>query len=382
MADDPSCSSCGACEENMEHIFHSCPNAVVVWGSLVPHNKRNRFFSLPFDIWLMENLSDKNKTDYGDWGCLFGLVVRKLWSSRNEIVFQDASFNGSTIIAQCRAWERAVRFNKIKKLTVKNRVTKLIQWFAPASGCWKLNTDGAVKHSTKEASVGGVIRNSNGEWFLGYARRLGECSVLIAKLWAIYDCFKFAWEYNLRNVVVECDNITAVLMVNSRRNEGCNYSIVRHILALIDKHWYVEVKHVYREANRVADFIADWGLKMLVFRLLNDLQEALLLDLLDAAVVILRIIVEAGVIRGGSGGAGVVEEEVLVVIVNSLEGEALVADMAAIGGAAAALIKRQHIIGVGVGITQWGCLCVDSPISSPPRHSPISSPPPPSSASP
>ncbi|XP_042065586.1 uncharacterized protein LOC121809106 [Salvia splendens] len=122
MVDDPSCSSWGACEENMEHIFHSCPNAVVVWGSLVPHNKHNR----------------------------------------NDIVFQDASFNGSTIIAQCRAWERVVRSNEIKKLIVKNRVTKLIQWFAPASGCWKLNTDGAVKHSTKEASAGGVIRNSNG----------------------------------------------------------------------------------------------------------------------------------------------------------------------------------------------------------------------------
>ena len=140
----------------------------------------------------MENLNDKNKTDDGDWGCIFGLVVWKLWSSRNDIVFQDASFNGSTIIAQCRAWGRAVRSNEIKKQTVKNRVTKLIQWFAPAPGCWKLNTDGAVKLSTKEASAGGVIRNSNGEWFLGYVRRLGESCVLTAELWAIYDGLKLA----------------------------------------------------------------------------------------------------------------------------------------------------------------------------------------------
>ena len=70
---------------------------------------------------------------------------------------------------------------------------------------------------------------------------------------------------------MECDNITVVLMVNSRRNEGYNYSIVRHIWALIDKEWHVEVKHAYREANRVADFIANWGLKMHeIFRLLND----------------------------------------------------------------------------------------------------------------
>lgn len=78
-------------------------------------------------------------------------------------------------------------------------------------------------------------------------------------------------DYNIQNVVVERDNITAVLMVNSKRNEGCSYGLVRHICSLIDKQWHVEIKNVYREANQVADFMAKWGMTMNVsFRLLND----------------------------------------------------------------------------------------------------------------
>ena len=49
------------------------------------------------------------------------------------------------------------------------REEKLIRWNPHPMGWFKLNTDGAFKANSRMASVGGIIRDENGNWLAGFA---------------------------------------------------------------------------------------------------------------------------------------------------------------------------------------------------------------------
>ncbi|MBA0568117.1 hypothetical protein Golob_005630 [Gossypium lobatum] len=53
----------------------------------------------------------------------------------------------------------------------------------PLAGEWTyLNTDGTIRVDSRATATGGVLREKNGEWILGYSKYLGNCSILDAKL--------------------------------------------------------------------------------------------------------------------------------------------------------------------------------------------------------
>ncbi|GMI70572.1 hypothetical protein HRI_000726500 [Hibiscus trionum] len=59
---------------------------------------------------------------------------------------------------------------------------RLEGWTRPPEGWSKLNTDGAVSGGSGMTSCGGVIRGAEGQWIMGFTRRLRVCSPLEAKL--------------------------------------------------------------------------------------------------------------------------------------------------------------------------------------------------------
>ncbi|KAG8486162.1 hypothetical protein CXB51_019593 [Gossypium anomalum] len=66
--------------------------------------------------------------------------------------------------------------------------------------------DGAVKVNTGFASTGGVLRDQNGDWILGFNRRVGICSVYEVKLWGIIDSVNwhkeaFITDYRLKPII-------------------------------------------------------------------------------------------------------------------------------------------------------------------------------------
>ncbi|KAE8673137.1 hypothetical protein F3Y22_tig00111810pilonHSYRG00091 [Hibiscus syriacus] len=60
-------------------------------------------------------------------------------------------------------------------------------WSPPPRGWMCLNTDGAVATLDGRGSIGGVIRNSNGEWITGFTKNIGTTLILHAELWSIYE---------------------------------------------------------------------------------------------------------------------------------------------------------------------------------------------------
>lgn len=130
-------------------------------------------------------------------------------------------------------------------------------------GSVKINSDAAVLQGSSMASCAAIIRDSNGLWCGGMAKKLGRCSVLIAELWGILEGLILAWNLGFRDVVCESDSQVAVnTVLKNLEDDDDGVGVIRSILRRLKMDWSVRVLHVFRECNRSADLLAGVGLSM------------------------------------------------------------------------------------------------------------------------
>ena len=59
---------------------------------------------------------------------------------------------------------------------------KEVTWTKPIVGWCKLNTDGSINSASGIAGYGGLIRDSNGQWVAGFAKKIAANSSLAVEL--------------------------------------------------------------------------------------------------------------------------------------------------------------------------------------------------------
>ncbi|MBA0853062.1 hypothetical protein Goshw_012969 [Gossypium schwendimanii] len=105
-----------------------------------------------------------------------------------------------------------------------------------------LFTNGAVNRGSGATFAGGLLRDQNRDWVLGYNYYLGKCAVFEAKLWGILD---------------------GMLILLSK---GCNLLVKSGITALKRVQWIMRtekqwlIRYVPIKDNQVADYLAKLNL--------------------------------------------------------------------------------------------------------------------------
>lgn len=105
-----------------------------------------------------------------------------------------------------------------------------------------------------------MIKDSTGNWMVGFTHELGQCGVLKTEEWAMCLGLKLAWEEGFKKILVETDSKLLVdkLMAPS---DDPNSSLVFHqIREYLKKAWEVEFKYIPRKQNSMADALAKEGL--------------------------------------------------------------------------------------------------------------------------
>lgn len=69
-----------------------------------------------------------------------------------------------------------------------------------------LNVDDSVREVGSLAGCGGVLRNSHGDFVLGFSQKLHSCSVLEAEVWVIFHGLQIAWGKGWRKTIVQSDS--------------------------------------------------------------------------------------------------------------------------------------------------------------------------------
>ncbi|CAN1181552.1 Putative ribonuclease H protein At1g65750 [Linum perenne] len=89
---------------------------------------------------------------------------------------------------------------------------------------------------------------------------LGRCTVTRAELRGAITGLELAWAYGFRKIALQLDSRAAVAILS--QGEAPTHQLATEVLAfreLRSRDWQVEIRHVYREANKAADFLASQG---------------------------------------------------------------------------------------------------------------------------
>ncbi|XP_058747131.1 uncharacterized protein LOC131620130 [Vicia villosa] len=111
------CAFCGDCHESLLHSFLSCRNSVIVWREMsdwVGMNYQSfTNFKEGFCHW--SSFCRKKKVKKGKEGIFWLAIIWSLWLRRNDIVFNNASWNSRDVVWSVKAlmW----RWSFIGKIT-------------------------------------------------------------------------------------------------------------------------------------------------------------------------------------------------------------------------------------------------------------------------
>ncbi|CAN1149175.1 Putative ribonuclease H protein At1g65750 [Linum perenne] len=88
---------------------------------------------------------------------------------------------------------------------------------------------------------------------------IGDCLITRAELGAIVQGLKLAWSIGIRKILIQSDSRTAVSILQGGEINHQHVAFISEFLELKSRSWDVSIMHIYRAANCVADYLANFG---------------------------------------------------------------------------------------------------------------------------
>lgn len=111
-----------------------------------------------------------------------------------------------------------------------------------------LNVDGSCSGIPRRAGFGGLIREHDGSWVLGFYGYLGDADPLREEMEALYHGLDMAWSAGIRNLLCFSDSATAISLVSQGASSLHRYApIISAIREVLQRQWTVRVQHTLRE---------------------------------------------------------------------------------------------------------------------------------------
>ncbi|CAN1776652.1 Putative ribonuclease H protein At1g65750 [Linum perenne] len=255
MTADGRCIRCNHGSESASHILCDCHFAGALWSGL-GFPITDPLWSADFNEWLQRHLTGANSL-------LFGIGLWHLWKARNDIVFNGDGIEASGLIHKARAYMESV----ISALSRDARMLDTqfvrewdeIAWEPGPPDRVTINTDGSVD-ARNRATAGGILRRADGLCLNAFSLNLGRCSVTRAELRGAIFGLELAWSMGLRCIELQMDSKAAIeLFLSSGEPLHQHAGEVLSFRELRARDWSITIRHVYREGNKAANFLASRG---------------------------------------------------------------------------------------------------------------------------
>ncbi|CAN1146360.1 Putative ribonuclease H protein At1g65750 [Linum perenne] len=234
-----------------------CPSTAQVWDALGFRNT-NPFRRGTYSTdWLKFILTHDKALD-------LGIACWYMWKSRNDRVFSESAELMARAVARIMAWTGIVKGTLERNALFGNvnprQVVSPVAW-DPGPPSWTvLNSDGSVLQPSGKAVAGGLLRDEMGQCSAAYALNLGICSITRAELRGMIFGLQLAWELGHRRVVAQLYSVVAVILLKVGGDITDQYAAeVLQFWELHNRDWKVQIRDIYREANKAADFLASRG---------------------------------------------------------------------------------------------------------------------------
>ena len=263
---DPQCPLCATDIESIDHLFQGCPHTLSIWDLA----KQHRWIPLQFT----PNTTFPWLTQWGS--CLatydkkilqrIAFLLWSMWKMRNAVIFQQKVVQPIKCLTRakklCAEWRIRTcmsvdHLTKGSSFPPSNK-TLFIRRQPPTPGTVKLNFDGSLQGNS--AAGGFIIQDWRGEILVMGASNYGDTSVILAESRALRDGLVAALNYDFYNLEVEGGNSMVVGAFNKEIEvPWCIKTTIQDIQVLARQAQVIKVKHIYREANMVADWLSKFG---------------------------------------------------------------------------------------------------------------------------
>ena len=258
---DTSCPLCHNHAESISHALWDCHVVKPLWHQLGFHNSSSIFFSQNIKTWLTSNANSRSTRNIKGvpWHFLFPFAIWLIWKQQNQVVFNNKGVNPNLVkVITMQATEYVLYVTQPR---YNNRMAiRQVRWEKPNLGQVKLNTDRSSDASSSIAGGGGLIRDEQGNWVIGFTRKIGKANSFLAEIWALRDGLILCNQLDLNAVMVELD---AKALVDALNNPFYVNSIISSLFddcrQLVAQIPHLSIKHIYCEANRCADRLANLG---------------------------------------------------------------------------------------------------------------------------
>jgi ribonuclease HI len=256
---------CEYCHNNAEtviHVLRDCPIAMNFWNHALPVDRRGIFYFSDTCHWIESNICNTVSNNNGTLWCTFwAMACYSLWTWRN-MEMHDENYLRPAMAVQF-VWKRVEEYNVAAsnndEIMDRDKVMTSICWKPPKPSFVSLNTDGASKKQHL-SGCGGIVRGSQGEWIGGFAKNVGSCNAFVAELWGVLEGLRFVQLLGFKKIELNIDSIAVVRIVQTGMSHSTAGNVlVEQINKMMALDWEVEVRHTYREANKCADALANYG---------------------------------------------------------------------------------------------------------------------------
>ncbi|XP_071901116.1 uncharacterized protein [Coffea arabica] len=197
-----------------------------------------------------------------------------IWKARNKAVWEGISLSSGDIChgiiqdvvlavsSEVNRWNLLPFFDQFFDRLSEPPMPlqcKIVRWRAAGTRIATLNTDGCSKGNPRASGGGGVLRDSEGRFLIGYSVCLGVSTSLLAEVLALLAGLRFCHQRGFTQVRVQSDSLVLVGILQCWFQ--CSWQIRRevfHIWQLAEDSGHFS--HCFRETNTVADILANEGL--------------------------------------------------------------------------------------------------------------------------
>ncbi|KAH0703253.1 hypothetical protein KY285_017531 [Solanum tuberosum] len=146
----------------------------------------------------------------------------------------------------------------IEKLRPKVSV-KTTTWKKPEEGRIKLNLDGSFLENNGKAEIGGIARDTNGNFLFSFVVPIQCKDHNIAEALGTQFAIIIVKDKGYEKCTIDMDSKIIVDLMQSNNSQNLNLrAIMEDIICLIDKN-DINFIHCFREANKVVDYMAKWA---------------------------------------------------------------------------------------------------------------------------
>lgn len=172
---------------------------------------------------------------------------------------------------------------------------KVVKWIKPMVG-YKCNSDGASKGNPGPSSGAYCIRDVEGNFVYAEVKRMEDNNNLKAEIKAITMGLEYCRTKEIFPVILETGSLAVKKMIYGEWDVPWSVTMEIRKIKHLMKEREVVIEHVFREGNKVADFLANYvfsfaGTDSIIFSSFQDLSNdaKVLLNMDKAGIANLRI---------------------------------------------------------------------------------------------